>query len=194
MNVPELEAFVASVETGSVSQAARRLNRVQSTISLRISNLEDRLGVSLFERKHDGLSPTQHGTILYRYAVDILKLVREAINSIECFQPNDTVRVGFMEIIPSQSIDRIIEISEISGVRLNIKIASNDDILELMESDDLDIAVVASGFVSRDFISTPLYCEKLVLVSSSSLEEIGSLEEISRHPFYVHSKKKRFPA
>src|ERR1700753_4261932 len=48
----QLRVFLAIVETGSVSAAARKLNRQQSVISYTIANLEAHLGgLSLFERK-----------------------------------------------------------------------------------------------------------------------------------------------
>ncbi|MEG2114396.1 MAG: LysR family transcriptional regulator, partial [Hafnia sp.] len=45
-----LNAFVETVSAGSFSAAARRLHKSQSTISTAIANLEDDLGVILFDR------------------------------------------------------------------------------------------------------------------------------------------------
>lgn len=50
MTLDQLRAFVAVVETGSFSAAARRLGRVHSAISQSVAVLEDQLGVLLFER------------------------------------------------------------------------------------------------------------------------------------------------
>lgn len=50
MNVLGLEAFLAVVQTRSLSKAAARLHLAQSTVSKRIQNLEESLGVVLFER------------------------------------------------------------------------------------------------------------------------------------------------
>ncbi|OIN08724.1 LysR family transcriptional regulator [Oceanisphaera psychrotolerans] len=49
-SLEQLQAFVATVETGSFSAAARRLGKVQSVISTAVSNLEIDLGNSLFLR------------------------------------------------------------------------------------------------------------------------------------------------
>jgi DNA-binding transcriptional LysR family regulator len=46
----QLQVFLAVVETGSFSAAARALNRAQSVVSYTIGNLEDQLGVTLFDR------------------------------------------------------------------------------------------------------------------------------------------------
>ena len=49
-SLEQLQAFVATVETGSFSAAARRLGKAQSVISTAVSNLEIDLGNSLFLR------------------------------------------------------------------------------------------------------------------------------------------------
>lgn len=74
MKISELLAFVTVVETGNITQAAERLNRVQSSISHRIRSLEDNLDVTLLDRKADGCSLTAQGQILYDYARKILNL------------------------------------------------------------------------------------------------------------------------
>lgn len=50
LTTEQLEAFVASVETGSFSAAARQLGKVQSGISQQIMNLELDTGLQLFDR------------------------------------------------------------------------------------------------------------------------------------------------
>jgi DNA-binding transcriptional LysR family regulator len=47
----QLRVFLAVVETGSFTAAARKLHRATSVISYSIANLEDQLGVSLFDRE-----------------------------------------------------------------------------------------------------------------------------------------------
>ena len=46
----QIKAFLAVVENGSFTAAARKLNRATSVISYAITNLEAQLGVALFER------------------------------------------------------------------------------------------------------------------------------------------------
>jgi DNA-binding transcriptional LysR family regulator len=50
ITLDQLRAFVTVVEEGSFSAAARKLKRVQSAISTAMSNLEDQLGVALWDR------------------------------------------------------------------------------------------------------------------------------------------------
>ncbi|MGX6647740.1 LysR family transcriptional regulator [Maricaulaceae bacterium MS644] len=60
----QARAFLAAVQTGSFSAAARTLGQTQPTISRQISALETALGVVLFERSRRSLTPTDTGLAL----------------------------------------------------------------------------------------------------------------------------------
>ncbi|MDV6228669.1 LysR family transcriptional regulator, partial [Nitratireductor aquimarinus] len=72
----ELQAFVAVVSTASFSRAAEQLGMSQPTISLRVKNLEDRLGVRLLDRQN-GVVPTVVGRGLYYRARKIVDGLKE---------------------------------------------------------------------------------------------------------------------
>lgn len=57
----QVRAFLATVETGSLSAAARALGLTQPTLSRQIAALEAELGLMLFERVGRSLSLTQSG-------------------------------------------------------------------------------------------------------------------------------------
>src|SRR5712691_4046528 len=50
ITLDQLRAFVSVVEEGSFSAAARKLHRVQSAISTAMANLENQLGIALWDR------------------------------------------------------------------------------------------------------------------------------------------------
>lgn len=58
MNTAWLQAFVAVMETGTVSRAAERLCLTQPAVSKRLRSLEDDLGVRLFDTIGRGIQPT----------------------------------------------------------------------------------------------------------------------------------------
>jgi DNA-binding transcriptional LysR family regulator len=60
----QVRAFLATVEEGSLSAAARALGQTQPTLSRQISALEAELGITLFERGHRGMVPTETGMTL----------------------------------------------------------------------------------------------------------------------------------
>jgi DNA-binding transcriptional LysR family regulator len=64
----EMQVFVAVVETGSFSAAARRLLMTPSTVSKLVARLEERLGVRLVERSTRNLSLTDEGLVYHERA------------------------------------------------------------------------------------------------------------------------------
>lgn len=72
------KAFLATVEAGSLSAAARLLNVSQPTLSRQVSALEQQLGVALFERGSTGLKPTPTGLAL----VEQVRQMAEAANHL----------------------------------------------------------------------------------------------------------------
>src|ERR1035438_2676214 len=51
VTLDQLRTFIAAVDEGSFSAAGRKLRRAQSVVSQTLANLEDQLGVKLFDRR-----------------------------------------------------------------------------------------------------------------------------------------------
>ena len=65
MELRQLEYFVAVVENGSFTSAAKSLYVSQSTLSKAVKKLEDELGVPLFIHRQNMTTPTDAGALLY---------------------------------------------------------------------------------------------------------------------------------
>jgi len=66
----DLEIFAAVVEHSSLNRASRQLNLSQPALSRKISKLEERLGVALFNRYGKRLELTEVGRLTYTYALE----------------------------------------------------------------------------------------------------------------------------
>ncbi len=97
MNIsPEsLQAFVQAANCGSLSAAARRLGKSQSTISEAVARLEIDLGVALFERGPRHLQLTEAGASLLAHAEEVLcasdRLARHAAGLAKGQEPRLTL-------------------------------------------------------------------------------------------------------
>lgn len=98
MNFRQLATFVGIYEEGSFNRAAVRLHATQSGLSMQIKNLEERLGLPLFERSAKGVTPTYAGRRLYDTAVDILRRLDGAEAELRNLSGtiSGPVRVGLM--------------------------------------------------------------------------------------------------
>lgn len=73
--IDNLRTFVRVYELGSMSAAGRDLRISPAVTSARISQLEDHLGVRLFQRTTRNLTATEQGTAFYGGAVAVLEAV-----------------------------------------------------------------------------------------------------------------------
>lgn len=73
-----IQSFLAVAETGSLSAAARRLNRSQPTLGRHVTTLESSLGADLFERHARGLKLTATGLGM----LPLARQMRETMNAI----------------------------------------------------------------------------------------------------------------
>jgi DNA-binding transcriptional LysR family regulator len=78
MKLDGIATFVAVVESGSVSEAARRLRVSRSVVSERLVELEKELGCSLLQRSTRKVTVTEDGTAFLARAVRIVREVEEA--------------------------------------------------------------------------------------------------------------------
>ena len=83
MDFFHLETFLAVVQTGSFSAAAKVVHRTQPAMSQIIRKLEEEIGEALFDRSSRDGTVTDAGRLLHEYAQKMLNLRREARASLE---------------------------------------------------------------------------------------------------------------
>jgi len=103
-------AFLAVIETGSLSAAARQLGAAQPTVRRRIEDLEAQLGVALFTRSPSGLTPTPLGRELAQHAramaMAAASLARAA--SAEADAASGAVRITASEVVGMEVLPPIL--------------------------------------------------------------------------------------
>ena len=93
MEIRQLEYFIAAAELNSFSKAAIKCNVVQPTISHQISNLEDELGVSLFERNYHNLQLTDAGALILADAKELVSKARAIVDKINTLKTKQQRRL-----------------------------------------------------------------------------------------------------
>lgn len=86
MKLSQLREFLAIVEHGSLRAAARRLAVLQPALTRSIKNLENELGVALFERDVSGMRLTTSGQAFHRRASTIVQEAQRAREEIDQIQ------------------------------------------------------------------------------------------------------------
>ena len=82
MEFREISTFLQVAQYQSFSKAARHLGYSQAAVTIQIKQLEQELGVHLFDRIGKQISLTHQGQVFYRYAVSIRNDLEQAKNAV----------------------------------------------------------------------------------------------------------------
>lgn len=93
MKLNHLRNVVAIVERGSLRAAAKHLGLAQPAMSRSVRELEQELGVVLFERNKFGMTPTPAGEIFLRRARSVQADLQRGLDEMAQFQGNDIGRM-----------------------------------------------------------------------------------------------------
>ncbi len=151
LSIRQLEVFVALVDQGSFTQAARHMGLSQSTVSGHIADLEKRLGVRLVGRERSGVTPTGAGEILLRPARDALRAERNARMAAAELTGllRGTLALGGSTIPAVYLIPPLLKTfrQKHEGITVNLLTGDSTEVVEMVRAGDVDAAV--TGFKPR---------------------------------------------
>jgi len=112
MNIPDLEAFIAVVETGSIGAASLRLNLTQPGVTRRVQSLEQSLGTPLLDRRSKPPRLTTAGRAAYDQARRVVQAARDMAMALEPDgEPQGDLRVGVTaalgDLALAEPVDRV---------------------------------------------------------------------------------------
>ena len=173
MNLRHIKAFIAVYEEGSFSKAAIREHATQSGVSMVVRQLEDQLGVRLFDRAKWGVRPTAPGKRYYTLCKPLVRSLELA--NLEMRQlagePTGRVTVGIMPAHGRSLLPAVIARigNDHPDLDLHVVEGFSGWLAERVALGDLDFAVVPTA-QERDGIS-PCWVRNdfEVLVSGPSL-------------------------
>jgi LysR family transcriptional regulator, nitrogen assimilation regulatory protein len=168
LDMRQIQYFICLYEERSVTRAARRLNVVQPTLSTQINRIENRLGISLFERTARGMIPTSAAEAMYRLYVPIMVDLKHADQKLMELSGKvlGNIAVG---IIPSITNSLLADVLRHFGkkypdVAIRIGEAYSGTLVDWVMAGDLDFAVVNGMRRKPGTTRHPLIDEELVLL------------------------------
>ncbi|MBZ9784267.1 LysR family transcriptional regulator [Pseudomonas sp. REP124] len=169
MELRHLRHFIGVAEELNFSKAAVRLHIEQSPLSRSIKDLENDLGVQLFERTTRSTKLTEAGTAFLQEARQILLAVDKARLRIknQNNKHHHTVRVALIEnFVPSYATKRFAQYRKTnSTIQLNISEIPEDQLTNALQDGRVD-AVISPRKVTREgFTSIPLWSDELAIIT-----------------------------
>ena len=162
-----MDVFIQVADSGSFSEAARRMGLSQPSVSRQINALETMLGVRLLQRTTRHLSLTEAGEIYYRESRKIHRNVIAAGNSISAFKESASgllkigAPIGWTEIKIAPYISEFLE----AYPDITLEIQSTDDTQDVVE-DKLDLVLRVGVLKDSSYVARPLGKAELVLCAS----------------------------
>lgn len=175
MELNYLQTFVVVAEEKSITQAAKRLFTTPSSISVHIKNLEDELGVQLFERSSRGMVITTKGKILLEKAKQTLQSVQDLVNHAAQLQSQlmGEVRLGLNASLGFLRIPLLLENlrNNSPGIQLKLVNQSTGRILEQIVAGQLDVGFVYNSVSDARLHQIPLATVPLSVAGSATCSD-----------------------
>ncbi|OYQ32377.1 hypothetical protein CHU95_16370 [Niveispirillum lacus] len=171
MDSTDLSYFLAVVEEGGITAAARRLNCVQSNVTARIRSLEAALGVTLFHRNGRGVVPTRAGERLLPHARQVVAALRAARDSLRDLlhpdRPGGRLAIGSMETTAACRLPPVLAAyhAAFPDVELSLRTGPTITLTEEVLSYRLDMALVSGPVDHPDLMVADVGVEQMVMVA-----------------------------
>jgi len=167
MDLSDLTIFRAVAESGGITRAAEKLNRVPSNITTRIGQLEEDLGVELFVREGRGIRLSPASAILLDKAKRLIELAQEAREAVHGETPRGVLKLGAYESTASIWLPgRLNEFQRaFPQVELELHTWSLQNMVGGIMSGELEAAIISGYDDDPRFEKLPLYEDEVVLIA-----------------------------
>ena len=174
MEIRVLKYFLTIAREENITRAAEQLHITQPTLSRQMMQLEEELGVRLFQRNRVSVTLTEEGRLLRRRAQEILELAEKAEQEIILNRETvtGTIGIGCGETRNMEGLSRLMTSfrQHYPEVVFHIYTANADDVKEKLENGMLDFGLLLEPVeISRfNFVRMPLREQWCVLMRRDS--------------------------
>lgn len=144
LDLDTLRTLVVANDLGGYSQAAKRLGRSPSAISLQMKRLQEDVGVPLFRRSGRGLALTEAGDMTLRMGRRMLALNDDLIEAVRGSELAGHVRLGFSQDFSDTVLPAVLGrfVKLYPHVVVEVRIEGNGALAEAAEQGQIDVALV----------------------------------------------------
>lgn len=183
MDIRQLTYFVAIVEAGQITAAAKQLHMAQPPLSQQLKSLEEELGVELVKRQPRSITLTDAGKLLYHRAQQILNLTdstkREIIDITQ--GQRGTLSLGMVSSSGSMLFSPEIMAFHDShpGVSFEIYDGNTFKILDMLTKGLIEIGIVRTPFKHESFYCKFLPEEPMILALTDAFDWCPDRDDVT---------------
>jgi DNA-binding transcriptional LysR family regulator len=139
-----LRSLISVVDTGSITETARRLGRTQPAISLQIQRLEDITGKVLFQHEGRRMALTPDGDMVLAYAKSILRLHDELLSRLSSPEVHGHVVLGTPDLYAAYMLPSILSVFKEAFPRIQVELrcALSTPTVDRVQRGEVDVALV----------------------------------------------------
>lgn len=194
MTLRHFRIYVEVCKTLNITLAAEHLYMSQPAVSLAVKELEDYYGVKLFDRIARRISMTSIGENFLSYAAHIVSLVDDLEQNIRNWDAIGRLRVGSSITIGALLMPAYVKsfANEWPQVQLKVIIDSSDIIIQKVQNNELDLALIEGKSNSPYLVVENFMSDELAIICSPrhplasngkiSLNELRSEKIMLREP------------
>jgi len=171
-------------------RAADKLNRVQSNVTTRVKQMEQKLEVALFRRRGRSLILTEAGRVFQIHAERLLRLADEAESAMKSACIHGPIHLGTMESTIASRLPPLLTRfhAQHPDIRLRIETGTTDALLKAVREHRLDAAFVGEPCLFSGLQNRPVFHENLVLITAKGHQPITTPQDISNKSLLVFNK------
>lgn len=164
MTIIQLEYLLAVANFGSFSVAAEHCFVTQPSLSMQIKSLEDELGVMLLDRSKKPVIPTEAGVAVLEQARETLReynSIKEVVARIKG-EMSGRIRLGVIPTIAPYMLHKFIPdfVKRYPKVELEIREMKTEHIIDALNRDRIDAALVAGGTCGEGILEYDLFDDR----------------------------------
>ncbi len=177
-NLEEIDLFVEIIKRGGIAKAALHKNLPKSTVSRKLSQLEQNLGMTLIQRSTRKMRLTPEGEVFYHDCLLGLQQLEEAQQKLLAShsEPQGLLRITTPLELNRYFINALVKLARTYPL-LKLEIESTNRFVNLIE-EGFDIACRAGNLEDSSYKAKKLGDSKFVLIATP--------QYLSKHPPITH--------
>lgn len=192
-NYNDIAIFINVAQENSFTAAAKKIGLPKSTVSRRISQLEDDLKIRLLERTSRKLTLTAQGKKLYLENKQLFEFLNENLRQL-VDNNNDmsgTIKITSPILLADSLLNKMLIDFQTIHPKIEFNLHTSDEVQDLL-FDEFDLAVRVGPLTDSQFICQKLWQPKLVLCASPtylSKNTVNTPEDILNQSFIIGSRE-----
>lgn len=196
MNIAQVRTFLAVVEHGSFSAAAKAMSLSQPAVTMQLQSLEADVGATLLDRKYRKVELTEAGLALLPFARKMIEDVEAARQEIARLSESVTGRLRLAaSTTPGQYVLPGLLgpfLAENGRVTISLRVMDTSEVVEAVESGEADLGVTGAEIRGAKVAHEQLGVDELVLVCSPvhrfASQTPASLADVVSEPFVMREE------